>query len=330
MSKLNRPLRLGKWRPSIPCLEAHMEAGSLRVGDRIYVIGGYQTLTRMCARMQILDIERGTWSYGPALPEGFPLTHAGLATDGRFLFFVSGQPGPACEPASNRAWAFDLEKMAWEPMGPLPAARYSPLAEYIDGNLHVISGAIEDRDTICNDHFIMPIRGPGTAATALPGLESQEWRKGPPIPAGGDHAASVVIDERIYVIGGEHGHAAMTMDPARCCGTYWVHTHLFRYDPKREEWTRLADMPFGSSHIESKTAPPPKVAPRCAPRHHRHMLLGARHVTAYNLPGRFYLVFFSARSRPSTISRRHSVERVGISGLARRSASSLAAMAGSS
>src|SRR5436190_705612 len=253
MSKLNRPLRLGKWRTSIPCLEAHMEAGSLRVGDRIYVIGGYQTLTRMCARMQILDIESETWSYGPALPEGFPLSHAGLASDGRFIFFVSGQPGPACEPATNRAWAFDLEKIAWEPMAPLPAARYSPLAEYVDGNLHVISGAIEDRETICNDHFIMPIRSPGTAATALPGLESQEWLKGPPIPAGGDHAASVVIDEKIYVIGGEHGHAAMTMDPARCCGTYWVHTHLFRYDPKREEWTRLADMPFGSSHIESQT-----------------------------------------------------------------------------
>src|SRR5205823_8777119 len=82
MSKLNRPLRLGKWRPSIPCLEAHMEAGSLRVSDRIYVIGGYQTLTRMCARMQILDIERGTWSYGPALPGGVALSHGGLASEG--------------------------------------------------------------------------------------------------------------------------------------------------------------------------------------------------------------------------------------------------------
>ena len=253
MTKFSRPLHLGKWKASKPCLEAHMEAGSLRVDSRIYVIGGYQTLTSMCTRMQILDIESENWSYGPALPEGFPLSHAGLATDGRFIFFVSGQPGPACEPATNRAWAFDLEKMTWEAMAPLPAARYAPLAQYVGGNLHVISGAIEDRETISNDHFIMPIRRPGTAATALPGLESQEWREGPPIPAGGDHAASVVIDERIYVIGGEHGHAAMTMDPAKCCGTYWVHKYLFRYDPKQEEWTRLADMPFGSSHIEAQT-----------------------------------------------------------------------------
>ena len=228
-----------------------MEAGSLRVDSRIYVIGGYQTLTSMCARMQILDIQSEHWTYGPALPEGFPLSHAGLATDGKFLFVVSGQPGPACEPATKRAWAFNLEQMSWEPMAPLPAARYAPLAEYVDGNLHVISGAIEDRETISNDHFIMRIRAPSTAATALPEVERQKWLKGPPIPAGGDHAASVVIDGRIYIIGGEHGHAAMTMDPAKCCGTYWVHKYLFRLIP-REERTRLADC---CGHPTSKLKP---------------------------------------------------------------------------
>ncbi len=40
------------------------------------------------------------------------------------------------------------------------------------------------------------------------------------------------------------------MDAAKCCGTYFVHDYLFRYDPASEQWTRLADMPFGSSHME--------------------------------------------------------------------------------
>jgi hypothetical protein len=96
MTKFNRPLHLGKWRASMPCLEMHMEAESLRVGNQIYVIGGYQTLTRMCQRMQILDIETENWTYGPALPEGFPLSHAGIATDGRFLSsFQASQDPPA-------------------------------------------------------------------------------------------------------------------------------------------------------------------------------------------------------------------------------------------
>jgi N-acetylneuraminic acid mutarotase len=237
----------------MPSLEAQMEAGSLRVGNRIYVIGGYQTLTLMCARMQILDLETDSWSYGPALPVGFPLSHAAIASDGRHLFVVSGQPGAACEPATNQTWALDLQDMRWLPMAPLPAARYAAVAQYIDGDLHVITGATEDRETISNDHFIMPIRAPGTAATALPPLEKQHWRQAPPIPAGGDHAAAVVIDNLIYVIGGEHGHARVTMDPAQCCGTYWVHKYLFRYDPKSEKWTRLADMAIGSSHIERQT-----------------------------------------------------------------------------
>ena len=138
-------------------------------------------------------------------------------------------------------------------MTPLPAARYAPLLEYVDGNLHLISGAIEDRETISNDHFILQIRDKNARVSSLPSLEAQVWDKGPPIPLGGDHAASVVLSRKIYVIGGEHGHAAMTMDASKCCGTYYAHNYLFSYEPKQEKWERLADLPFGSSHIESQT-----------------------------------------------------------------------------
>ena len=247
----DKQVRFGAWKPAGASLEAHMEAAGLRVGDRFYVLGGYQTLTRMCPKMQICDINSGTWSYGPELPKGFPLSHAGIASDGKYIFVVSGQPGPACHPATDRAWALDLEDMTWTPMAPLPAPRYAPVMEYLDGNLHVISGATADRETISTDHFILPIRDRNAAGPlTLPRLEDQKWRPGPPIPAGGDHAGSVVLGGQIFVIGGEHGHARVTMDAAKCCGTYVVHNYLFRYDPVAEEWTRLADMPFGSSHFE--------------------------------------------------------------------------------
>jgi N-acetylneuraminic acid mutarotase len=253
MKGSNPLVRFGGWKPAKASLEEHVEANSLWVGNKIYVIGGYQTLTRTCSKMQICDIETGEWRYGPELPQGFPLSHAGIASDGKFLFVVSGQPGPACEPATDKAWALDLEKRTWERRAPLPAARYAPVCEYLDGNLHLISGAIEDRETISNDHFILALRNKKAAGSLeLPSLESQVWREGPPIPQGGDHAASLVLEGEIYVIGGEHGHAPMTMDASKCCGTYWVHSYVFRYDPKENEWERLADMPFGSSHIESQ------------------------------------------------------------------------------
>jgi N-acetylneuraminic acid mutarotase len=44
----------------------------------------------------------------------------------------------------------------------------------------------------------------------------------------------------------------MTMDATQCRGAYWAHPYLFRYDPRREEWQRLADMLFAVSHIESQ------------------------------------------------------------------------------
>jgi Kelch motif len=42
------------------------------------------------------------------------------------------------------------------------------------------------------------------------------------------------------------------MDATQCRGAYWAHPYLFRYDPRREEWQRLADMLFAVSHIESQ------------------------------------------------------------------------------
>ena len=255
MTVVNGPIRLGRWKRAGRSLEEHLEAGSLRVGNKFYVLGGYQLLTRMCPKMQICDITTGKWSYGPEFPDGFPLSHAGLASDGKFLFVVSGQSGSACEPATNRAWALHLSNMTWEPMAPLPAARYSPLLEYLDGNLHLISGATEDRETISTDHFVLQIRPPGVEdALTLPKIENQQWYKAPPIPQGGDHAASLVFQGKIYIIGGEHGHARVTMDAAKCCGAYWVHNYLFRFDPRQNGWERLADMPFGSSHMESQIA----------------------------------------------------------------------------
>jgi hypothetical protein len=230
-----------------------VEAGTLRVDGKVFVLGGYQTLTSMCPRMQILDIATGAWSYGPPLPPGCPLSHAGIASDGVFLFLVSGQPGPACEPGTDRSWALHLETLAWQAMAPLPAVRFASCLDYVDGHLHLISGAMEDRETVSEDHFILKIRDPESAvSSALPSLEDQVWRKGPPIPRGGDHAGALVLDGRIYFVGGEHGHAPMTMDASRCCGTYWAHDFLFRYDPRAERWERLADLPFACSHIESQ------------------------------------------------------------------------------
>ena len=253
MSALSYYIRFGRWQKAKPSLEEHSEAGRIRVRNKLYVIGGYQTLTRMCNKMQIYDIETDEWTYGPGLPSGFPLSHAGIATDGRYIFVVSGQPGPACEPATDKCWALDLYNMTWESLAPLPGARYAPVLQYVSGNLHLISGAIEDRVTISTDHFVLRVRESSDQSLLDPSfLKTQAWQKGPGIPVGGDHAGSVVLDNMIFVIGGEHGHGAMTFDPAKCCGTYHVHNLLYRFSPIEQKWERLADMPWGSSHIESQ------------------------------------------------------------------------------
>ncbi|MDQ3441462.1 MAG: hypothetical protein M3478_14055 [Planctomycetota bacterium] len=63
-----------------------------------------------------------------------------------------------------------------------------------------------------------------------------------------DHIALVLIDDMAYIVGGAHGHAG-TENPEDA--TYVQHNQLLRYDPFRDDWTRLADMPVAASHFEA-------------------------------------------------------------------------------
>jgi N-acetylneuraminic acid mutarotase len=68
------------------------------------------------------------------------------------------------------------------------------------------------------------------------------------LPKALDHLASVVVDGKIYAVGGETGHADFDGN-----ATYIQFPNLYVYDPAGDEWTRLADMPGGRSHAETST-----------------------------------------------------------------------------
>ncbi|HEX8911195.1 MAG TPA: kelch repeat-containing protein [Humisphaera sp.] len=73
------------------------------------------------------------------------------------------------------------------------------------------------------------------------------WQERARVPEAGDHTSVEVIDGKVYVVGGEHGHAAkLPEDDA----PYVQHDYTYRYDPATDAWEKLADMPQGRSHAE--------------------------------------------------------------------------------
>lgn len=51
-------------------------------------------------------------------------SHLGVATDGRYIYIVSGQYGPQCRAAIARVFVLDTKTKKWNDLPPLPFPRY--------------------------------------------------------------------------------------------------------------------------------------------------------------------------------------------------------------
>jgi hypothetical protein len=58
------------------------------------------------------------------MPEAMAHSHLGMATDGRFVYVVSGQVGSQCRGPTARNFVLDTLTRTWSQLLPLPSPRY--------------------------------------------------------------------------------------------------------------------------------------------------------------------------------------------------------------
>ena len=150
---------------------------------RIYVIGGFGTTTNdAAAAVHVYDVESGSWSEAPPLPEPRG-GHAAAVVDGKIHVVGGGNSVSTLDLHS----VYDPASDSWSEAAPLPRAKGSPAAVVHDGKLWVIGGRSGPDDFGGVDVY-------DPAADA--------WTSGPAIPPRGTHGA-VVRDGAILVVGGE-------------------------------------------------------------------------------------------------------------------------------
>ena len=207
-----------------------VESGGVRVGDKLYILGGfngeYDTTT---SRLDILDVKTRQWSRGADIP--VPPTHAGVASDGKFIYAVGGQFGPdKSKDLTARAWKYDIANNQWSVMQPLPEIRSGGGLVYLNGVLHFFGGNDSGRVRARAEHWVLDVTQP-----------NMTWQAAPPMPYAVDHQGQTVVNGQIYVVGGDTDHGI----------SYLTRDTLMRYDQATGQWTVLANMPIASSHNET-------------------------------------------------------------------------------
>ncbi|KAL3526320.1 hypothetical protein ACH5RR_010976 [Cinchona calisaya] len=179
------------------------------------------------------------------IPKEKAHSNLGVASDGRYVYVVSGQYGPQCRAPIARTFVLDTETKEWNSLPPLPAPRYAPATQVWRGRLHVMGGSKENRHTPGVDHWSLAVKN-GKA-------QEKEWRNETAIPRGGPHRACIAVDDRLFVIGGQEGDfVAKPGSPIIKCSRRHevVYGDVYMMDNKTK-WKKLLPMPKPNSHIES-------------------------------------------------------------------------------
>ena len=208
------------------------ESGAVRVGNKLYVMGGFtESYDNTTSRVDILDIPSGTWSSGAAMPG--PNTHFGAASDGQYIYVAGGQYGPQLSiDGSSEVFRYDIANDTWSSFGNLPDIRFGGQMAYLNGRLHFYGGNDATRVRSRPEHWVLNL-----------GSSNRTWRTAAPLPQATDHHSTIVVNNAIYVIGGEVEHGT----------SYLQNSGLFRYNDAANTWTKLADLPIASSHHEAST-----------------------------------------------------------------------------
>lgn len=239
------------WETTAPGPAPRVEAAFAQFGSRLFVIGGYQTLDNALSRIDVLDLDSGQWLDTFPLPQTIAQTHSGVVGDGTtHIYFISGQLGPQCSPATPTCAALDTRERSWHPLPPLPSPRYAPVTRLWQGRLHVIGGTGPDRATAAAEHWSLAIEN-GRATESV-------WREEPPIPVPGPHRASAAIGDTLYVLGTQNGDRPPRRDdPTFTCD--WnspdeiITGECFALRHGSDHWERIADMPVPVTHAEFST-----------------------------------------------------------------------------
>lgn len=224
-----------EWKSAAPIPKGAEEVYGIAVGGKLYVFGGLGLDWKAMKMVMEYDPATDKWTRKGDMPHG--LHHVALAeAKGRiYMFggFTLPEKGKPTWVPVNQSWEYDPKTDTWQALAPLPVARGSANAIYMNGHIHVIGGAT--LPVGLKEEWIHPSRNIAVGTHEIYDLSNNNWTKAADMPTPRNHAAGGTVDNRIYIIGGRIGSVfipnAFNIDLVE------------EYNPETDRWQLRAPMP---------------------------------------------------------------------------------------
>jgi len=229
------------WDEQAAMKRARSESSALLHNNEIYVFNGFGRRIDIENSVEKYNPNSKTWSVisTTSVATGNAVTHNGLVKVGNEAWLIGGRVGDHPGVVTNKVWIFNLNTRKWRegPRMPMPVAGGG--AALVDGRIHWFGGLDPFAQCDVPFHYVYDLsnRAAGwkniTSAAAMPTPRN--------------HFSTVVLNNKIYAIGGQFGHDA-------CPGKSSADTNLVHvFNPRNNKWTKLASIPIKQSHAEPST-----------------------------------------------------------------------------
>ena len=218
------------WNTLKPSSLSKTESQSVKINNKLYVLGGFVENLDVTAITEIYDPVTDTWSKGAPMP--YPVTHMGAVPVGEEIWILAGFGGDHPGIATDLVQIYNTVTDTWTTGPSLPQPRGSGGAVFSGGKIHYFGGLLPDRVTDVGDHYV--INANNIAAG---------WETLAPLPEPRNHLGAAAVNGILYAIGGQFGHDDGVDDQA----------FLHAYDPETDKWTEKNDLRSDRSHFEPGT-----------------------------------------------------------------------------
>ena len=233
------------WSMLAPSTFARSEGNLLVHNGGVFHFNGFTPQLRVQNSVERYDIAQGSWTTVAETNDspGFPtaVTHNGLIVHNDEAWLLGGRVGRHPGWVTDSVVIFDLNTHTWRDGPELPAPFAGGGAALIDSRIHLFGGLDDQARCDVDTHYVYDLNDPASGW--------QDLSDTAPVPSPRNHFATAVLDNEIYIIGGQIGHdncASLTQQRKQ---TNLVHV----YDPASNEWHQLADLPWAQSHAEPST-----------------------------------------------------------------------------
>ena len=209
-------------------------ATAAAVNGKIYLIGGYDQHENLGGRapalstVDVYDTQTNTWHTVANMPTPRVAARTAVFSNEIYTFGGYDRKGPrGAFRYKKNVEMYDTGTDTWVKKRDMPTLRNGFMPAVVDGKIYVIGGSVHDKKLD---------RDVATGLVEVYDPLTNRWEKRADMPTERGATDAVVVDGKIYVIGGYNWQWGPLVDK--------FVTSIEEYNPKTDQWHELPDMPM--------------------------------------------------------------------------------------